>query len=137
MAKQDNLSDDYKRVEQEREHAIEEKRIEKENEKLVYYFHVAVKGQIDHWKNEERYASGALKSRDEPIRFDDHIYIARTQEEIDFIENSSSFNIHCFRCDSAEDAHRRAAEAEIAKNKRSVSVDLNIRADGVDVLTAE
>jgi len=137
MAKQDNLSDDYKRVEQEREHAIEEKRIEKENEKLVYYFHVAKKGQLDHWRQEERYANGALKSRDEPLRFDEHVYIARTPQEIDFIEKHDSFNIHCFRCDSADDAYRRAQEAEIAKNKRSVSVDLNIRADGIDVLTAE
>ena len=137
MSKSENLSEDYKRVEQERENKIEEKRVEEENKELAYYFHVAKKGQIEGWKEEERYPNGQLKARPEPLRFDEHIYIARSQKEIDFIEGSSSFGIHCFRCESLQDAHIKATGAEVAKNNRKVEVTLDMRADGRNVVTAE
>lgn len=135
---QSKLSDGFHEVEAKREEAVEEKRIETENEKLNVYFHVAKKGQLGGRSVSTQLVGGKGVEKDNPLRFDDNVYITSDPEEIAFIEGHDSFGIHCFKCENMQDAlARRATSQAIKQSGRQITVDLEIRADGIDIVTAE
>ena len=142
MSKDENrtspkLSAGFQEVEAQREAAIEGKRIDEENKELVVYFHVARKGQLGGRSVGTQLVGGKEVTRDNPLRFDENIYVTSDPAEIAFIEGHNSFGIHCYRCADMNDANQRRAAQQATKQDRNVTVDLEIRADGRDIITAE
>ena len=141
MSKENNpkskMSDSFQAAEENREAAVEDKRVEEENKELVVFFHYAEKGQLGGRAIGTQLVGGKNVERDNPLRFDENLYVTSDPKEIAFIEGHDSFNVHCFRCKDMNDAIQRRNTHSLMKQERTVTVDLNMRADGVDVITAE
>jgi hypothetical protein len=123
--------EEYSKVEEAHAKEVDQRKAEEANKENVIFFHMASKGQLGGWRAEERLPSGHINKREAPLRFDENLYVTGDPEEIEFIRNHPSFNVHCFECKDMNDAERRRTEQLMTKQKRSVSVDLDIRADGL------
>lgn len=134
------LSDGYEEAEASRGKEIEDKRIESENKTLKVFFHLAKKGQLGGRFVDIPSPDGKVLKRENPVRFEENIWISRDKAEIEFIRGHDSFGVHCFECKDMADAEGRRAIQIAAKQNRKITVDLDIQADGVDIgkgLTAE
>jgi len=126
------MSEKFKEVEEKK--AAEEKAAADQEikDKTVVFLSKASDLRLGNWKLEKKASDGSIISREQSIKFRNHVHVTDNPEEIEFIKNHHGFlSGSCEIVSSVEEATRIAKHRKRLKEGLSLSESALVETDDI------